>query len=171
MTFKMKRRTFIKTTILGLAGLTLGCQRDDGSEGEEFHALNLFVNIGTDDTIRVVVIKNELGQGITTALPMIVAEELEADWEQVTYEMRPEMGEYGGGVMANTAGSMSVRGNYATMREMGATAKEMLIAAAAARWGVDPGSLAAENSVITHPSMGNIKYSELATDAALLPVP
>ncbi len=169
MNITMKRRTFIKTTILGLTGLTLGCtEQESDSVPAVSHELGLWLNIDEDSKITVVVVRTEMGQGVTTSLPMIVAEELEANWEDVGFKVMAELGDYGESM---TSGSRTIREHYEKMRGIGATAKEMLIQAAANRWQVDPGTLTAENSTVTHPSMGSLRYGELVEEAALLPVP
>ena len=89
--------------------------------------------------------KAEMGQGVSTALPMIVAEELEADWSKVRFALRGEMGDYaisgGIGMTGITGGSTSVSTLYKPLRELGAAAKEMLLSACAQRWQVAPGEL------------------------------
>jgi isoquinoline 1-oxidoreductase beta subunit len=171
----MNRRTFLKTTILGLTGLTIGCNIYPWPCDEKSSSVTIWINISKDNQITIVVAKAEMGQGVSTALPMIVAEELEADWKKIKFEFRGEMGDYfiGGmmGPMGITGGSMSISSLFKPLREVGAAAKEMLITACAERWQVDPESLTAENSYLIHPTKGSISYGELAEEASKLPIP
>ena len=171
MEHQMTRRTFLKTTIVGLTGLTLGCTIE-WPQDEKSSGVTVWVNISEDNQVTIIVAKAEMGQGVSTALPMIVAEELEADWEKIKVELRGEIGPYFiGGLMGITGGSMSVSSLFEPLREVGAAAKEMLITACAQRWQVEPESLKAENSYVTHPTKGSISYGELAEEASILPVP
>jgi isoquinoline 1-oxidoreductase beta subunit len=171
MELQLTRRTFLKTTALGLTGLTLGCTIEPWPSDVKSSNVTVWINISEDNQITIVVAKAEMGQGVATALPMIVAEELEADWDTVQFELKGEMGDYSLGWMGITAGSMSIMSLFTPLREVGAAAKEMLISACAQRWQVDPESLTAENSYVTHPTIGSLSYGELAEDASLLPVP
>ncbi|MCK5187837.1 MAG: xanthine dehydrogenase family protein molybdopterin-binding subunit, partial [Deltaproteobacteria bacterium] len=122
--------------------------------------------------ITIIVAKAEMGQGISTALPMIVAEELEADWQKIKVELKGEMGVYSIGFMGVTGGSTSIATLFEPMREVGAAAKEMLITACANKWQVDQESLVAEKGYVKHPTSGqSISYGELAKEASELPVP
>ncbi len=187
----MDRRTFIKSTGTGLAGLTIGfeltsCKNEGAGQGEpdgsvdggddvvgdESFALTNWLNIAPDGRVSIVVVKAEMGQGVTTALPMIVAEELDADWSRVEYEMKGELGEYATtGPLSATVSSTSVRKSYDNLRRVGAAARQMLMTAAAARFGVDISELSTGNSIVTHPSKGELTYGELAEEAAGLKVP
>ncbi len=190
MLYRINRRAFIKSSILGLTGLTIGCSTDSEDNGEDGHDagvatgeetaivpsidMNIWVNIAEDNQITVFVAKNEMGQGITTALPMIVAEELEADWQMIKFESIPEIGPHVAGQgfgQGMTASSMSVRSLYDPLREAGAAAKALLIQAAANRWNVDSSSLSARNSQVLHPTEGTLSYGELALEAGELDVP
>ncbi len=153
MTFEIERRTFLKTSIFGFTGLTIGCSlgssNDDSTDaGPAASAdLSIWVNIAEDNQVKIVVVRSEMGQGITTAMPMIIADELEANWEDVVIEMMPEIDDFG---MMPTAGSLSIRMNYGIARGIGAAAREMLIAAAAERFGVSAKTLTAENGQVVH---------------------
>ncbi|HLF25010.1 MAG TPA: xanthine dehydrogenase family protein molybdopterin-binding subunit [Anaerolineae bacterium] len=130
---------------------------------------NSYLKIDTAGNVTVVVHRSEMGQGVRTALPMILAEELEADWTKVRFEQAPADPIYGDQV---TGGSVSVQDSYGTLRRAGARARQMLIAAAAQQWGVDPESCRAENGTVVHPDSGStLTYGELAELAATLPVP
>jgi isoquinoline 1-oxidoreductase beta subunit len=169
------RRTFLKTTALGITGLTLGCRIGPWPSGGTAANLTVWLTISRDNWITIAVPKAEMGQGVSTALPMIVAEELEADWTKVTYVLRGELGEYsvsgGMGMSGITGGSTSISTLYKPLRELGAAAKEMLVTACAQRWQVAPESLIARDSIITHSTRGRITYGALAEEANLLPIP
>jgi isoquinoline 1-oxidoreductase beta subunit len=172
---QINRRTFLKTTIIGLTGLTIGCNLDIDDPGytdsESIHGVTIWLNISEDNRITIVVAKAEMGQGVSTALPMIVAEELEADWQNIAIELKGEIEPYAIAGFGVTAGSTSIMTLFEPLREVGAAAKEMLITACAQKWQVEPESLTAENSYVIHPTRGSISYGELAEDAGKLPVP
>ncbi len=129
---------------------------------------NLWLSIDAGGTITIQSAKSEMGQGVWTAMPMIVAEELDADWSKVRVERAPTNGKYSTG----TGGSQSTRSSYMPLRKAGATARAMLVAAAAARWGVPAGECSTMASVVTHgPSRRTATYGELAALAARQPVP
>lgn len=129
---------------------------------------NLWLSIDADGTITIQSAKSEMGQGVWTAMPMIVAEELDADWSRVRVARAPTNGTYNTG----TGGSTSTRTSYMPLRRAGATARAMLVAAAAARWGVPAAECSTMASVVTHgPSRRTASYGELAALAAKQPVP
>ncbi len=136
------------------------------------HDVNAFLAIEPDGSILIRSPHNEMGQGAITALPMIVAEELECDWAKVKVEYASpsrnlrEHQVYGNMV---TAGSRGVRTSWRFLQQAGASARERLIAAAAHRWNVAPGECHAENSKVTHkPSGRSLDYAALAADAAAI---
>src|SRR5207248_4457335 len=132
-------------------------------------APNAYLKITPDNKVTVVVARSEMGQGVRTALPMILAEELEADWKQIAIEQAGASTLYGD---QTTGGSASVRTTWDPMRKAGAAAREMLISAAAAEWGVPRSTCKAENSTIVHSASNRrLSYGQLATKAASLPVP
>src|SRR5882762_5107018 len=102
-------------------------------------ALNAWMRIGTDDTVTIIIDKSEMGQGIQTALCMIAAEELECDWKKIRTEFAPAAKEYFNPAfgMQGTGGSSSVRSSWDPMRKAGAAARDMLVQAAAQKWGVE----------------------------------
>ncbi len=131
--------------------------------------LGLYVRIDSDNTVTVVIPRPDMGQGPRTSLAMHVAEELEADWSQVRYEQAPADSRYGN---QTSGGSTSTRNFWTPMRQAGAAARIMLIAAAARRWGVDPGTCRAELSTVIHEPTGRrLTYGELAAAAARESVP
>jgi len=132
-------------------------------------APNAFIRIGTDDIITVIVNKSEMGQGVYTSLPMLAAEELEADWSKVRFEPAPVDPAYAHPVfkIQMTGGSTSTASEWERFRKAGATARVMLISAAAKNWNVDPQSLKAENSFVIHASSGRrASFGSLAETAA-----
>jgi isoquinoline 1-oxidoreductase beta subunit len=134
-------------------------------------APNGWVHIGTDGVVTITVDKSEMGQGVNTSLPMIVAEELEVELTSVRAGPTPENPSAWSRRMG-TGGSSSVRGSYETLRRAGAAAREMLVAAAAQQWGVDASSCRAEKGAVIHaPTKRKLGYGELAASAARLPVP
>ncbi len=132
---------------------------------------NAFVQVATDGTTTIWVGKADMGQGVRTALPMIVADELDADWSRVVSVQADAHPEKYGRQM--TVGSSSVRrGAWMPLRQAGAAAREMLVAAAAARWGVDAAACRTDSGRVIHDSSGRaLDYGELAEAAAALPVP
>ena len=138
-------------------------------------APNAFIRIDSAGQVTLVMHKVEMGQGTYTAMPMILAEELEADLSQVRLEHAPaddtRYWEPSFGVQ-ETGGSTSVRGNFEPLRRAGATARTMLVAAAAATWKVDPNACRAEHGTVIHgPSGRSLGYGALVSTAARLPVP
>lgn len=182
METKISRRQFIKTSVAGFTGLTLGVLYFGDCHGKAFgdgihtkeqdqYYVSPWLNISENNQIIVIVVKNEMGQAISTALAMIVAEELEANWDLIQVEFRPELEPLAIPGLLGTYGSLSIMLNYQAMRRVGAAAKEMLITACARKWRVRRTTLHAENSTITHPRIGTITYGELAKDASTLRVP
>jgi len=174
----MSRRDFLKTgTLLG-GGLVLGislpsCVTRHPDTIEPF-APNAFVRIGPDERIIVVVNKSEMGQGVYTSLPMLLAEELEADWKTISVQAAPVDHAYDHtewGPVQGTGGSSSIRSEWDRFREAGAAAREMLISAAADRWKVDRTSCRADSGRILHTSGKSLSFGELVEEAAVLPVP
>ncbi len=130
---------------------------------------NIFVGIDTDGTVHIVAHRSEMGTGSRTALPLVLADELDADWKRVKIEQAIGDARYGS---QDTDGSQSVREFYSVMREAGATARAMLTQAAAGQWKVPAGECESDLHCIVHrPSGRKTNYGELATQAASLPVP
>jgi isoquinoline 1-oxidoreductase beta subunit len=134
------------------------------------------VRIGRDGQIVLTMPYVEMGQGTYTAIPMMVAEELEVDLKQVQLEHAPPNEKlYGnpllGGIQA-TGNSNAIRASWKPLREAGAIARTLFVSAAAKRWNVDPASCRAQSGEVLHPPTGRrFKYGELATDAARMPIP
>jgi isoquinoline 1-oxidoreductase subunit beta len=129
-----------------------------------------FVSIAEDGTVTIVCHRSEMGQGVRTGMPMIVAEELEADWKRV--RVAQALGDEKKFGNQDTDGSRSTRHFFEPMRRCGAAARTMLEAAAAERWKVPVGEVAAKNHEVVHKATGRrLKYGELAKAAAMQPVP
>jgi isoquinoline 1-oxidoreductase beta subunit len=130
----------------------------------------VFVAIGEDGTVTVVCHRSEMGQGVRTSMPMIVADELEADWKRVRVVQAPgDQKRFGN---QDTDGSRSTRHFFEPMRRCGAAARAMLETAAAARWNVPVGEVEAQNHEVVHRASGRrLGYGAVAKDAAKLPVP
>ncbi len=140
----------------------------EGAHGGTFSP-NAYLKITPDNKVTVVVARSEMGQGVRTSLPMILAEELEADWKQIQIEQAGASTLFGD---QTTGGSASVRTTWDPMRKAGAAAREMLISAAALQWGVARTSCKAENGAVIHAASNRrANYGELASKAATLPVP
>jgi isoquinoline 1-oxidoreductase subunit beta len=165
------RRAFLETSAAAGAGLVIGfyLPRRAQAEAEGVFSPNAYLRITPDDKITVVVARTEMGQGVWTALPMILAEELEADLKQITIEQAGASTLFGD---QTTGGSASVRTTWDPMRKAGAQAREMLITAAATQWGVPRESCTAESASVIHSATGRkLSYGSLASKAAVLPVP
>ncbi len=162
---KTTRRDFVKITVIGGAAFALGVEP---SRAETWKA-NPWIRIDSDGTITIVVGKQEMGQGVRTALPMIIAEELDADWPKVKLEQASTGPEY---TRLNTGGSGSIYGAWRSLRPIAATAREMLLLAAAAKWSVERSTLRTEKGFVIHDASGKrAHYGELIADAAKIPVP
>jgi isoquinoline 1-oxidoreductase subunit beta len=176
-TLTLDRRAFLKTGAAAGTGLVVGfyipaSASDDPAQQQEKktpNPFNAWVHISPDNRITLILEKSEMGQGIMTAVPMILAEELCVDWKNVVVEQAPTDPEiYNHG----TGGSGSVAGCWLPMRRAGAAAREMLVSAAAARWGVNTNTCVAKNGGVLHGSRNNfLTYGELANEAAKLPIP
>jgi isoquinoline 1-oxidoreductase beta subunit len=172
---KIDRRHFIKISSMASGSLAIGFMVPGlpsltSPFDCEFFQPNAFLKIDKQGKVTVLVAKQESGQGVDTALPMIVAEELDVDFKDVKSEIAPfgtlKEGEH------DTGGSQSILDMYTKLRKAGAVAKAMLISAAAKVWNVKESSCAADNGeVVNTTSMKRIKYGELVCQAAALPVP
>ena len=142
----ISRRSFIKTASLIGSGFAIGfnflqAKRELNSE----FSPNMYINVLSDDTVILSVSKAEMGQGIWTSLPMLIAEEMEVDWGKVKVQQISKDNFIG------TGGSMSISGyGWEKMREAGAVAKQVLVESAALKWKVSPLECVAKNNVIYH---------------------
>jgi isoquinoline 1-oxidoreductase subunit beta len=176
---QLSRRSFVASVAALGGGLALGFHLPTGARPARAAAdtaeVNAWVVIEPDDAVVIRVARSEMGQGITTSLPMLVAEELECDWNKVRAEF-PTADENlrrkrAWGDMS-TGGSRSVRSSHEYLRKAGAAAREMLVAAAAQQWNVPAVECQAAKSVITHkPSGRTLRFGEVAKAAAKLPPP
>src|SRR5579883_2803935 len=170
------RRAFLKTATAGGAVLLIGCHLPGNGapaagsqEKPGVNPFNAWVRITPDNQITLILGKSEMGQGVSTALPMILAEELCVEWDQVKVEQAPTNPKiYAHG----TGGSGSVAGSYLPLRQAGAAAREMMITAAAKHWNVVRETCKAEKGGILHGARKNfLTYGELVAEASKLPVP
>jgi isoquinoline 1-oxidoreductase beta subunit len=176
----VSRRDFLRTGLLAGSGLVLGLHlpslatgQPPGPKGGPF-ALNAFVRVGADDSVTVVVNHSEMGQGPYTSVPMLVAEELDADWAKVRFEAAPVAAVYNHTVygIQMTGGSTSTWTEWERVRKAGAAARAMLISAAAAEWNVEPATCGTEPGHVIHAaSHRRVSYGKLAEKAADLTPP
>jgi isoquinoline 1-oxidoreductase subunit beta len=171
---KIARRDFLIASASGGMGLALGFylnskRSETRSTKQSAFSLNPWLQITPDNTVCIWVSKSEMGQGVRTALAMLVAEELEADWSTIRIRQAPTESKYGD---ERTQGSSSVRTLWAPLSRAGATAREMLVTAAAQAWGVDRVTCQAEKGYVVHRPTGRREsYGELSGAAAALPIP
>jgi isoquinoline 1-oxidoreductase beta subunit len=176
------RRDFLKTT----GGLTLalvlpqalaqsGPGKTAGAAASGIFEPNAFVRIGADSSVTVVAKHLEMGQGTYTGLATLVAEELDADWSQIRVAGAPaDAKRYNNlfwGPAQGTGGSTAIANSFEQLRKAGATARAMLVTAAAQRWSVPEGEIRVAKGVVSHKSGRRARFGELAADAAQLPVP
>jgi isoquinoline 1-oxidoreductase subunit beta len=175
------RRVFLKVTAAAGGGLLVGfdltgCGRSGAAYGHggDHFSPNAWIHLAPDGGITLMYAASELGQGAMTALPMILAEELEADWSKVTALPAPVNADFNNPLMGQqkTGGSTAVRGYWEPLRRAGAATRALLIAAAAQSWGVAPAECRARDSVVYHDASGRrARYAELLTRAAKLAPP
>lgn len=166
----MGRRTFLKLTGATGLGLTLGFSlslRAD-TDGDKSPVLNAFIRIAPSGDVYIYAPNPEIGQGVKTSMPMIVAEELDADWQRVIIEQAPIDPRYG---LQFAGGSRSIAVNWDALRQAGAAARAMLVAAAAGRWNADSSTLRTEAGRVINQRGESLAYGDLAAAAALLEVP
>lgn len=172
------RRDFIVAGAAAGGGLLLSCRigsRTDEALAAGTFAPNAWIRVAPDGAITLVMSQVEMGQGTYTSMPMLIAEELDVGLDQVTLEAAPpDNSRYANPALGfqATGGSTSVRVMWMPLRVAGATARAMLVAAAANEWGVDPASCRVDRGVVSHQATGRtLPYGQLAGKAALLPVP
>jgi len=176
------RRKFLQKTALIGGGLVIGFHlpafakqiRNIGVAAADNFAPNAFVRIGKDNIITVIVNHSEMGQGAYTSLPMIIADELDADWSKVKFEAAPVDPVYNhpGFGMQGTGGSTSTWVEWDRFRNAGATGRYLLVAAAAQTWNVDPSTLRTEKGYVIHDATGKkLSYGELVDKAATITAP
>lgn len=170
------RREFLKTAGAGatlVIGFHLpafgGPSSDEREPGATTFKPNAWLEVHPDGAVTIWTGRSEMGQGVRTAMPMIVAEELEADWRSVRVVQADADPAYGDQV---TVGSRSVRSGFEPLRQAGAAAREVLISAAALTWGVSRDECRAASGVVEHtPTRRRLRYGDLTARAATLPVP
>lgn len=169
----MNRRTFLQITALAGGGMFVGMAFRPYALGQGWadppNDANAFIAIHPDGTVTLKAKNPEIGQGVKTTLPMLIAEELEVDWKSVRVEQADLDSRYGG---QNTGGSTGVPANWIPMRQVGAATRQVLMIAAARSWGVPEEECYASSGRIHHrPSDRALSYAELASAAAALPMP
>ena len=176
---QLSRRQFLKSSTLAGGALVIGFHlplsgRRAQAMAASDTAINAWLKIHADNTVTVLVGSSEMGQGVFTSIPMLLAEELEVDWSDVRAEMAPVAPAYTNLIfnMQATGGSTTIRSFYEALRQVGANTRELLVAAAAQDMGVDPGDCTAASGVVTHTASGEArKYSDVASIAAQLTPP
>ena len=175
---KISRRSFIKASVAGGSALALGftihAAENNSTQAAvkpKLHAFqpNVWLSIYTNNSVIIKVHLSEMGQGVLTSLPMLVAEEMELDWRQVQVEHAPYNPLFG---HQYTGQSASIRKSWKKLRTAGAIARDMLLQAAANNWGIDPNECIASDGIVLHTaSQRKISYGELITAASKLEVP
>ncbi len=179
MTIELKasRRSFLKTSAMGSGGLLLGLALPGGLAlaAGTVHTPNAWVHIADDNTITLISARSEMGQGVYTSMPMLIAEELNVDIRKIKVDIAPANAKlYGNPLLGGpqlTGGSTSVRDGWEKLRIGGAQVREMLITAAADKWKVDRSELKAVNGMVLGPNGKTATYGSLAAAASKLPVP
>ena len=175
----LNRRTFLKTGVAGAAGLLVGFYFHGdpaalAASAEAPIVLNAWIHVGTDDLVTILIDKSEMGQSILTGLAMIAADELDCDWKNVRTEFAPADKVYINPLFGvqGTGGSSGTPTSWNPLRKASATARAMLLQAAAQKWNVNVSECRAENSAVIHtPTKRSLTYGSLAEAAAKIPVP
>jgi isoquinoline 1-oxidoreductase beta subunit len=177
MTIQSTRRTFLKAGAISSTGLILGISLP-GTIGQALaagtvHTPNAWVHIADDNTITLISARSEMGQGVYTSMPMLIAEELNVDVNQIKVAAAPPGAVYVNALLGAqiTGGSTSVREGWLKLRVAGAQVREMLLAAAAQQWSVPVAQLKASNGMVLGPNGKKASYGSLADAASKLPVP
>jgi len=173
------RRDFIKSSAAVSGGLALGFYLPgsvsvaNADAGGGYAMPNAWVKVGADNQITIMVARSEMGQGVATSMPMLVAEELDVDMSKVNVEFAPPAEVYINSLLGGqlTGGSTSVRDAWEKLRKAGAAARMMLVAAAAQKWGVDASQVRAENGNLIGPGGKRMSYGMAAPAAAQMEVP
>ena len=174
----VSRRGFLKVSTAAAGGLLVSLHLDwvaiaQQAPKPQVYPPDAFVHVRPDGKIVIRVNRLEFGQGVQTALPVLLADEMDAAWSQVTAELAPAADVYRDPVMGiqMVGGSGSIAHSFQQYRQLGARTRAMLVAAAAAQWKVDPGQCRTQASVIYGPNGQSAKYADVADAAASLPVP
>ena len=179
MKTELSRRSFIQLTTAAAGGLMISLYLDKPSliaqqpPPPKVYPPDAFVHVRRDGHVVIRVNRLEFGQGVQTALPMILADEMDADWSNVIAELAPAEDVYKDPLFGiqMVGGSGSIAHSFQQYRELGAKTRAMLVAVAAERWKVTPDQCRTENSVVYGPNNHSARYAELADDAARKPVP
>jgi isoquinoline 1-oxidoreductase beta subunit len=173
--FKVSRRDFLKSTSMSMSGLLLGisfsctdASKKLAGNPDYVFSPNLFISVNGNGDVTLIAHRSEMGTGIRTSLPLIIADEMEADWNRVKVVQAVGDEKYGD---QNTDGSYSVRMFYAPMRMAGATMRLLLEQAAAKEWDVQVSECKAQNHEVIHTSGKTLGFGYLAEKAAALPIP
>jgi len=173
--FKVSRRDFLKTTSISASGLLLGLSfscsdtsKDLTGNPDFTFSPNLFISLNGNGDVTLIAHRSEMGTGIRTSLPLVMADEMEADWKRVKVLQAVADEKYGD---QNTDGSYSVRMFFTPLRKAGATVRLLLEQAAAKEWGVDASECKAQNHEVVHTSGKSLGFGFLAEKAAALPIP
>src|SRR5687768_17469203 len=177
----LNRRSFLSVSTAAAGGLLVSLYLDFPAFAQEGRSApppkvyppDAFVRIEPNGKIFITVNRLEFGQGVHTSLPMILADEMDADWSQVVAELAPAADVYKDPVFGFqlVGGSGSIAHSFNQYRELGAKTRAMLVATAADRWRVTPDQCRTANSVVYGPSNQSARYAELADDAGRKPVP
>ena len=173
---EVSRRGFLQTSAIASGGLMLGISVPNGPAFAAglLHTPNAWVHIADDNSITLLSARSEMGQGVYTSMPMLIAEELNVDLSTVKVAIAPPGKAYGNVMLGGaqlTGGSTSVRDGWESLRMAGAQVREMLISAAADKWSVDRSTLKAVNGTVIGPDGKKATYGQLAAAASKLPVP
>jgi isoquinoline 1-oxidoreductase beta subunit len=174
---ELSRRSFIQLTTAATGGLLISLYLDRSAvaaqQPPKVYPPDAFVHVRRDGNIVITVNRLEFGQGVQTSLPMILADEMDADWSKVIGELAPAADVYKDPLFGiqMVGGSGSIAHSFQQYRELGAKARAMLVAVAADRWKVTSAQCRTENSVVYGPGNRSARYAELADDAARKPVP
>jgi isoquinoline 1-oxidoreductase beta subunit len=173
----ISRRNFLKTSAIAGSGLMLGVYLPkaitEAQAAGTVYTPNAWVHIADNNTITLISARSEMGQGVYTSMPMLIAEELNVDIRQIKVDIAPPGEDYKNALLGAqiTGGSTSVRDGWERLRIGGAQVRTMLVAAAANMWGVDPAQCRAENGTVFGPGGKKATYGQLAEAASKLPVP
>jgi isoquinoline 1-oxidoreductase subunit beta len=176
------RRTFLKAGAATGGGLLVGfylpafaSPKAKAADTSAPFSPNAWLRIGTDDSVTILCSQVEMGQGVMTAMPMLIADELDADWTKVKFEWAgadPIYGDLDRDRIVATIGSRSTRKHWKVFREAGAAGRAMLVTAAAQTWGVPENSCSTEKGEVVHSSSGRrLRYGQLVAKASSVPVP
>ena len=174
---RTSRRGFLQSSAAFSGGLMVGFTLPASGPAQAaglMHTPSAWVHIADDNTITLISARAEMGQGVYTSMPMLIAEELNVDIQKVKVAFAPPGKVYGNALIFGlqlTGGSTSVREGYDKLRLAGAQVREMLVAAAADKWKVDAGTLKAENGMVLGPQGKKASYGQLAEAASKMPVP